>query len=217
MGRFRDVVIKNLYAKSGNICAFPGCNCNLTISGSNISQVAHIISERSNGPRHDPNYGDYDCEENLILLCSIHHKIVDDNEEMYTVDSLLGMKACHEEYIRSLLNKNNINDKVIKDFLGVVHSNNIRNIIETVDYTAPFSVGVFSDIECAIESFNKLLSGSDIPNCEVAIENDIVHFKGMLEEILSHVSIRGQITTDGNSFVPNSHKIESGQMNNLYN
>ena len=35
--------------------------------------------------------------ENLILLCGNHHTVVDDDEEAYTVERLLAMKAAHEQ------------------------------------------------------------------------------------------------------------------------
>ncbi len=57
----------------------------------------HIISPREKGPRHDPTYPQekLDSDENLILLCRIHHKMVDDQEETYTRDILRQMKSNH--------------------------------------------------------------------------------------------------------------------------
>ena len=80
-----------LYAKSGNRCAYTGCN-QVLIDDKNNSNICHIISEKPNGPRHDPNYIDYDNEENLILLCRNHHNEVDTNVEKYSVDILHAMK-----------------------------------------------------------------------------------------------------------------------------
>ena len=48
-------------------------------------------------PRYDPNqtpaerYG-YD---NMIILCSTHHTVIDDDEEAYTVERLVKMKTDH--------------------------------------------------------------------------------------------------------------------------
>ncbi|UYO48982.1 hypothetical protein KQX64_24400 [Rhodopseudomonas palustris] len=39
---------------------------------------------------------------NLILLCRIHHKIVDDNEALYSADVLRQLKKDHDEKIRNL-------------------------------------------------------------------------------------------------------------------
>ena len=51
-------VAKVLYAKSENKCAFPNCNFQLT-NDKNQSEMAHIISGKTNGPRHIPNYNNY--------------------------------------------------------------------------------------------------------------------------------------------------------------
>lgn len=208
MSRFSDVTIKNLYAKSGNKCAFPGCNCDLTSEGINISQVAHIISEKVNGPRYDSNYVKYDCGENLILLCPNHHKIIDSEEGKYTVACLRVMKAEHEKYIKLRVDSNDINKKVINNFLEVIHRNNIKHYIEKNDFTSPFPTDVLEDIDCSILGFEELLNEVDILQCKSEIESDIKEFQLILQKIIEHVGINGQVSDDGNTFRPISCKID---------
>jgi hypothetical protein len=92
--------IKQLFAVSGNRCAFPGCNLPLVDPGSGtvLGEICHIKARSPDGPRHDPSQTDQGRHAfgNLLLLCPAHHKIVDDNPGEYTVEWLLETKAQHE-------------------------------------------------------------------------------------------------------------------------
>jgi hypothetical protein len=74
-------------------------------SESVVGDECHIVSGAQNGPRYDPNFpaGDADELANLMLLCRIHHKLVDDQAETYTADLLRGMKANHEKWVEEKL------------------------------------------------------------------------------------------------------------------
>ncbi|MFI5495264.1 hypothetical protein [Actinoplanes sp. NPDC051859] len=56
-----------------------------------VAEIAHIRSGSPKGPRYDPSYPSslVDEEENLLLLCGVHHKPVDDHVSAYSVDELL--------------------------------------------------------------------------------------------------------------------------------
>lgn len=88
-----------LYAKSGNRCAFPKCPTPITINKTLVADVAHIRAENLGGARYDASQTDDERRDyaNLILLCKVHHKVVDDDEESYPVARLQKMKADHEE------------------------------------------------------------------------------------------------------------------------
>jgi hypothetical protein len=100
---------KILWGKSGNRCAM--CRHPLVLdptdldSESVIGEECHIVSGAQNGPRHDPNFpaGEVDEITNLMLLCRIHHKLIDDQAETYTADLLRGMKANHEKWVEEKL------------------------------------------------------------------------------------------------------------------
>lgn len=101
---------KLLWIKSGGKCAFDGCRQPLAIeieqSGrtSIVSQEAHIVAEKPDGPRGVSPLAteERNSYPNLILLCLNHHKIIDDDPETFTVDVLLKMKVAHEEWFESL-------------------------------------------------------------------------------------------------------------------
>lgn len=98
-------VIKELYAKSGNCCAFPNCQCSLFFEEANISEICHIQGLNPDSARYNPKLSDAEANqiENLILLCSNHHSLVDQNEDKYTVATLKQMKAAHELQVAQLL------------------------------------------------------------------------------------------------------------------
>ncbi|MBF6227144.1 hypothetical protein IU470_18790 [Nocardia abscessus] len=80
-------------------CAFPGCNAGLILEDRGlltvVVEIAHIRSEKPNGPRYDPTYPRQliDLPANLLLLCGTHHKPVDEHPERYPVAELERWKA----------------------------------------------------------------------------------------------------------------------------
>jgi hypothetical protein len=81
-----DATIKRLFARSGNRCAFPKCPVEI--------EMCHIKAARPGGPRYDPlqSAAERHGYDNLILLCGTHHSVIDDDEEVYTVERLIKMK-----------------------------------------------------------------------------------------------------------------------------
>lgn len=104
-----DKTRKILWGRSGNRCTI--CKHELVIDAtpeddeSIIGDECHIVSSRANGPRHDPSYPSkkLDSYENMILLCRIHHKMVDDQEATFTADILRQIKTNHEAWVSEKL------------------------------------------------------------------------------------------------------------------
>src|SRR6478609_9392593 len=93
--------IKRLFALSGNQCAFPGC-CSPIImvsSGKVIGEVCHIKAQKPNAPRYDSAQNDSERHafENLILLCPLHHTLIDSDADSYTIERLAQIKNEHEK------------------------------------------------------------------------------------------------------------------------
>ena len=90
-----------MWVPSGNKCAI--CRQTLVIEASTeseqslVGEECHIVSGRRKGPRADPAFpaDRIDSVDNLLLLCNIHHKMVDDQPETYTSDTLLRIKVDH--------------------------------------------------------------------------------------------------------------------------
>jgi hypothetical protein len=104
-----DKTRKILWGRSGNRCAI--CRHELVIDAtavddeSVIGEECHVVSGKGQGPRYDPEYSveRIDEPENLILLCRIHHKMVDDQFETYNADVLSKLKVNHEKWVSSTL------------------------------------------------------------------------------------------------------------------
>ncbi len=100
---------KELCLKSGNLCALPNCPVPLVVdfpgekSNSVIAQIAHIRGENLGASRYDPNYPENkrNLYANLILVCPTCHKLIDDQEHIYTVEYLLETKVKHEKLVIS--------------------------------------------------------------------------------------------------------------------
>lgn len=101
MKRVSEAVTKRLFAVSGNICAFPKCPLPLTDaqSGKVTGRICHVKARNPSGPRYDASQTDEERHafENLILMCPIHHDVIDADETSYTVERLLQIKADHEK------------------------------------------------------------------------------------------------------------------------
>jgi hypothetical protein len=70
-----------------------------------IGDECHIVARSPGGPRADPAMSreDLDSYPNLILLCKVHHKLVDDQPNTYTVRKLRSLKHEHEHWVREKL------------------------------------------------------------------------------------------------------------------
>jgi len=91
--------IKALFAKSGNKCAFPGCNAPLVDDKDIfVGHVCHINAVRKKDARHNPALSaDYlRSRENLVLFCYPHHKRIDAFEQDYPPKLLREFRVNHE-------------------------------------------------------------------------------------------------------------------------
>lgn len=113
-----DKTRKILWGRSGNRCAI--CRQRLVVdetsadSESVVGDECHIISGAANGPRHDPGFDSdaIDDLDNLILLCRVHHKMIDDQCETYQADLLRQLKAKHEKWIEVKLDDENKDESI---------------------------------------------------------------------------------------------------------
>ncbi|MFN0020550.1 MAG: hypothetical protein ACKVP0_20010 [Pirellulaceae bacterium] len=90
--------LRELFLKSGNCCAFPGCQrLMMNSEGVFIGQVCHIESAEEGGERFNAAQTNEERRHflNLMLMCYDHHTITNDVTK-YTVAALHKMKADHE-------------------------------------------------------------------------------------------------------------------------
>ena len=99
--------LKILFARSGNLCAYPECTNNIIEPATEqsddqvIGQVCHIYALSEQGPRGKPGLTEekLNSPENLILLCPTHHRLVDVQHESYPAEKLKEWKRNHESKI----------------------------------------------------------------------------------------------------------------------
>ncbi len=127
----RDKTKKRLFAVSGNKCYFPNCNTPLVDleSGTVTGEICHIKGKKPDSLRYDPDQSDEERHgfDNLILMCGLHHKVIDDDPESYNVPRLEDIKKSHEQ--------SNIGGKELSDILINLFINNVTDgsIIFTQD------------------------------------------------------------------------------------
>lgn len=97
----RQKTKKRLFAVSGNKCYFPNCNTPLVDKGIGTvtGEICHIKGKKPESSRYDPNQSDEERHgfDNLVLMCPLHHKIIDDDSNSYTVSRLKEIKVEHEK------------------------------------------------------------------------------------------------------------------------
>jgi hypothetical protein len=104
-----DKTRKVLWARSGNRCAV--CRRELVIDATTsddesvVGDECNTVSGRPQAPRFDDEYPSdrIDDADNLIQLCRVHHKMVDDQCVAYTVETLTALRSKHEEWVSDRL------------------------------------------------------------------------------------------------------------------
>ena len=101
-----------LWARAAGRCQYRGCNQDLVgdlVSGNEdalFGFIAHIVADSAEGPRGDPVRSLQLAKslDNLMLLCAVHHKLIDvDDEAGHPETLLLAMKAEHEARVALLV------------------------------------------------------------------------------------------------------------------
>jgi hypothetical protein len=90
------------------MCSHPDCKEYLVFEASEndpvtVGEAAHIVARSRNGPRGEFRTPGQPVHtyDNLILLCSHHHTVIDRAHECYSVEQLHSWKAEHEAWVRA--------------------------------------------------------------------------------------------------------------------
>ncbi|MEL6470437.1 MAG: hypothetical protein AAFQ74_11975 [Cyanobacteria bacterium J06623_4] len=97
--------LRELFLKSGNECAYPGCTHKIiSSSGVFLAQICHIEAASEGGERFNPNQTNEQRREfaNLLLMCHAHHKVTDNVDE-YTVERMRDIKSQHESKFTNIV------------------------------------------------------------------------------------------------------------------
>ncbi|WBB77707.1 HNH endonuclease signature motif containing protein [Micromonospora sp. WMMD882] len=144
---------KLLWGRAHNRCAFPQCRQELTTdqidahTGETFTTVvgeeAHIRSSRSDGPRHEPDFANVDEYENLILLCPVHHTMVDaDGGRGYDVETLVKMRRAHERHEQ----RSEHIERTVRAYVGDQYAADDRVLFEQAELRGPSVDAMFVDV-----------------------------------------------------------------------
>lgn len=157
--------IKALLSRTGNQCAFPGCDHPI-FNDNNvlIAQLCHIEAVSPDGPRYNPttttdqvnSYG------NLIFLCYRHHKETDD-PNAFDTRRLVQLKNDHESKFREA--GFGIDDKVLAEVLSQINDywDTVDNVNknEHTAYEFKIEIDVNADEQELLEDIRQLLNNLD--------------------------------------------------------
>lgn len=162
----KDKTRKILWGKSGNQCAFPGCEEPLTREADEVGgspepdlrgQEAHIRSRTPQGPRYDLHYPVHkiDSAENLLLLCLNHHGDVDANSGGgYSIQYLERIKSAHERHKGRLRNV----ALVVNTYLSASYAKEQALKFNQVDLHTPTVEATFVDVLVGVRPSSELAS-----------------------------------------------------------
>lgn len=111
-------ISRRLWADCGGYCQNPGCQkflfASVDADSVSLANIAHIIGYGKNGPRSEHELAtviDKNGLDNLIMLCLDCHKIVDELEEKFSVDTMRSWKASHAKQVRQFFDVPIIRDE----------------------------------------------------------------------------------------------------------
>lgn len=99
---------RRLFSSSGGYCQNPACSRELFIEfaekGIHVAEMAHVFAANDDGPRANARLSKEDRGnfDNLVLLCSTCHTIVDKAPETFTDGDLLSWKREHANKLRAV-------------------------------------------------------------------------------------------------------------------
>lgn len=151
--RISDRDYKLLYGRSAGRCNI--CSIEVFLpkqSGEEVThtgQMAHAYpySRKQTAPRFTEGKPLDNSYNNLILLCSYDHDIVDEDTDFYTIEKLREIKTTFEEKIRSLLG----NLKPDFFFVDLVNKNiDFQYLLANLNdplYSLPFDITDIGDVQ----------------------------------------------------------------------
>jgi len=178
------------------MCAFPDCKKQLVIDETStddpsvIGEEAHIVARKKDGPRgeYPLDYDKRDKYDNLILLCSVHHKVIDDQTTKYTVEKLRDCKKKHEAWIKENLIVDSL--KIRDDELYATYIEKfikLTNLHEWQNWTS-FAFG--SSEVLKKKEFDELKKVPDYiisrvwPQRYKPLESSLINFKNIINDIV---------------------------------
>lgn len=187
---------KMLWGRSANRCAV--CKLELVVDASEtddpsvVGEECHIVAQSTDGPRGN---SDLPAEQrdgygNLILMCNVHHKVIDDQPNAYTVGVLKDLKTKHEEWVRSNLAYDSAMQADDEMYAGYVaewatrmHIDEWRNWASSLTYHGQPSLS--SAMKSALEQIGAWILGRVWPHRYPQLEAALTNFRLIAQDLRS--------------------------------
>ena len=186
---------KILWGKAAGRCAMPACRRQLvehiseTDDPTIVGENCHIVAENDGGPRSEPtmSVNDRNRYANLVLLCNVDHKIVDDNEAIWTADAMKVLKAEHEAWVEGSLglDKMKLRDETtyaeyVDEWVRLAHLNEWREWSSWV--LGGDQPQICTSVDKDLSILRRWLLGRVWPNRYPSLENAFGNFARVLED-----------------------------------
>lgn len=157
-----------------------------------IGEECHIVAREDDGPRGNSTLPEEsrDLYDNLILLCNIHHKVIDDQVNTYSVEKLKEIKKDHEQWVKKSLD---IDEKKMKDEL--IYSAYVDEWVKRADLDnwqawTSWLLGsgqprINSQRLKELEELNDWLFSRIMPNTYLDLENSLENFRRVLQDLIN--------------------------------
>lgn len=188
-----------LWGRAANRCAFNDCRKELVVDATEtddeslVGEECHIVAREEGGPRgiSELTPEQRDKYSNLIILCNVHHKVIDDQPGEYTVDKLHQLKTNHESWVKESLNlfdpKKQRDDEyyaaLIEEFCSLIDIDNWRN------WTS-FLLGsgyprLYIEIDTKLDQTRDWILSRIWPKRYLSLENSFQSFRFVLQDFLN--------------------------------
>lgn len=186
-----------LWGRSGGRCSFPECPVRLVMDATEtddlsiVGDEAHIVAREPDGPRGVSSLTPEarDKYDNLILLCKIHHKLVDDQPGEYTVERLQHFKAHHEEHVATIASydpRKQADDEVYSSYVDrwaeLAAIENWKGW--TSEILSAGCLGLEKDHRKSLDQMGPYLLSRVWPGRYVDLENALNNFRFVLSDFL---------------------------------
>lgn len=192
---------KILWGRAAGRCAHEDCRRRLvediseTDDPTLVGENCHIVAEKEDGPRGNSplSLDERNRYGNLILLCNIHHKIIDDNEGKWTVVALHELKQRHEAWVEQSLGLDRVKlqeDTTYADYIDVWAR--LANLDNWTVWTS-FVLGsgqprIRPDVEADLNTLRKWLLARVWPGRYKTLEAAFENFRRVLSDF--HETLR---------------------------
>lgn len=187
---------KMLWGRAANRCAI--CRTELvmdeteTDDESVIGDECHIVAREVDGPRGESimNSDQRDKYANLLLLCKIHHKIIDDQSGHYTVEKLIKIKEDHEKWVKSSLSIDMYKQKDEELYMTYIEKwSNLCELDNWENWTSWLlsagNTSISIEMEANLQEINTYLFSRVWPTRYPELNDSFENFRKILSDFLS--------------------------------